>query len=374
MNDYVEMAPELLGISDKDLENMDHLDHFSAMRAIASPPPQLAAACVGRLVAEQYGLEGEFVPLISERDQNFRLKTDDGTYFVFKIANAAEDPVVTDFQIEALLHIEKIGCEIAVPQIVRTRGGATSTTAQGDDADYAARIVSYVPGHLLENIAIDTEIARQLGRCLAQLGVALHGFRHPGDSQALLWDIERASGLRDLLAHIEDRRTRTAVGQCLDDFEENLAPHFASLRSQVIHNDLNPGNVLVNDTGPTSIAGVIDFGDMIRAPLIVDVAVAASYLRSRDADAVVLLAEFVAGYDDVTRLEDTEIELLYDLVRTRLATTITIMYWRLSARAADDAYTIKSLQVEEHAGRFLARVNAVPRDEFADRMRRQCGR
>ena len=167
---------------------------------------------------------------------------------------------------------------------------------------------------------------------------------------------------------------RTIVARCLDDFEAHSTPRLAALRSQVIHNDLNPDNVLVKESEQTSIAGVIDFGDMIRAPLIIDVAVAASYLRSDNANAIALLADFIAGYDSVTRLEDTEIELVYDLVRTRLATTITIIYWRSSKRADNDAYTIKSLQSEKGAGRFLERVNAIPGSDFADRIRQQCGR
>ncbi|MDH3749177.1 MAG: phosphotransferase, partial [Gammaproteobacteria bacterium] len=156
-------------------------------------------------------------------------------------------------------------------------------------------------------------------------------------------------------------------------FEKNAAPKFASLRSQVIHNDVNPGNVLVTEDESMSIAGVIDFGDMIRAPLIIDVAIAASYMRSDDEDASALIASLVAGYDDVIRLEDAELELLHDLVRMRLATTIAILHLRLSARAGDDAYTIGSLQGEQSAGRFLARINAMSRSEFADRMQKERG-
>ena len=374
MNDYVEITPELIGISDKQLVKMDHSDHISAVQTIASPPPQHCVNYVAELVAAHYGLEGDLKPLVGERDQNFRLITNDGTRFVIKIANAAEETTVTEFQIEALLHIEKIGCPVTVPRIVRTSGGATSTMASQDGTDYVTRVVSFVPGRPLGDVAIDADLARRLGQCLATLGVALRGFEHPGDSQVLLWDMRRATALRGLMPHINDMKLRTVVGQCLDEFQARSAPRLASVRSQVIHNDLNPGNVLVEESKPLSIAGVIDFGDMIRAPLIIDVAVAASYLRSDDTEPLALLMEFLAGYDSVTRLEDIEIELLYDLVRTRLATTITIIYWRSSLRADDDAYTIKSLYSEKSAGRFLQRLNAIPERAFADRIRQQCGR
>ena len=372
MNDYVEIAPELIGISGKHLVKMDHPHQLSALQVVASPAPQLAPAHVGELIAEHYGLAGDLVSLVSERDQNFRLTTVEGTRFVVKIANSAENSVVTDFQIEALLHIEKRGCEVAVPRIIRTRDGTTSTAAQVDGGSYRIRIVSYVPGRPVDNVPIDASLARLQGRCLAQIGVALREFEHPGDSQALLWDMQRAGELRQLVPHIEDVDSRVAVARCLEEFAVKTLPRLASLRSQVIHNDLNPDNILVNDNDPISISGVIDFGDMIRAPLIVDVAVAASYLRTDDADAMSLLAAFVAGYHEVTPLQSAELQLLYDCIRTRIATTITIMHWRASERP-DDAYSVKSLQSGCSASRFLARLDAIPAGDFAARILQECG-
>jgi hypothetical protein len=57
----------------------------------------------------------------------------------------------------------------------------------------------------------------------------------------------------------------------------------------------------------------------------------------------------------------------------RLATTITIRCWRMSARPAGDAYLQKAL-AEHDAERFLARINALPREQFSDRIRSGCGR
>ncbi len=41
-------------------------------------------------------------------------------------------------------------------------------------------------------------------------------------------------------------------------------PQLAGLRHQVIHNDLNLHNVLVDPKDGARVAGVIDFGDMVR--------------------------------------------------------------------------------------------------------------
>ncbi len=340
--------------------------------AIASTPPHFSAGEIARLVAEQYDLRGELDALLSERDQNFRLTTADRQRYIIKIANAAEATATTDFQIQALQHMEKNGCAVAVPRVLPTLGGAAMTTASSADAEHALRVVSYLPGRPLEGIKPDTTLARQLGRCLAEIGMALRGFEHPGDSQPLLWDMRRAGELRHLLQHIADAELRAEIQNCLDDFADNAAARLDALRSQVIHNDLNPGNVLVTTKMPVSIAGVIDFGDMIRAPLVVDVAVAASYLRSDDDDALAMLTSFVGGYAAVRRLEDAELELLYDLVRTRLATTLAILHWRLSARGETDPYTTESLQGGASAARFLKRINRLSRGEFTSHLHGCC--
>jgi Ser/Thr protein kinase RdoA (MazF antagonist) len=185
--------------------------------------------------------------------------------------------------------------------------------------------------------------------------------------------MQRAVDLRSLVEFVPDANIRAAVSDCLDDFEQNAEPCFPSLRSQVVHNDMNPGNVLVSDDESPSVTGVIDFGDMLRAPLVIDVAIAASYMRSTADDAMEFLAPFVAGFDAVTPLEPLEFELLYDLVRTRLVTTIVLMNWRLSAQPATDEYMKKGVLNERSSEVFLGRLNAISRGQFTDRIKSEAG-
>ena len=200
-------------------------------------------------------------------------------------------------------------------------------------------------------------------RGLAQIDLALQGFTHPGDSQVLLWDMQRAAELRPLVKHVPDA-VSALVGDCIDIFEEQVAPQFGGLRTQVIHNDLNPGNVLVTDSEPAVLAGVIDFGDMLRAPLVIDVAIAASYLRATD-DNLEALRAFVAGFESQLPLDGDEKSLLYDLIRTRLAATITILYWRAAIRPANDPYLKKALE-ERSSERFLRHLSQLGRARFGE--------
>jgi Ser/Thr protein kinase RdoA (MazF antagonist) len=339
------------------------------MLASATPPPAFDPSDIEQLLKSQYRLAGELQPLVSERDQNFRLTTADETRYVVKIANSAEDPVITDFQVQALLHLEQNRCPVAVPKIKLTRNGSVVTSVAGDGVNHVLRVVTYLPGVPVEDTTPNDQIAYDLGRAAATLDQALCDFEHPGDHQHLQWDMQRAAELRELVAHVPGPDLRSAVHQCLDDFENLAVPAFATLRRQVIHNDLNPANVLVADEGSTTVAGVIDFGDMLRAPLIVEVAIAASYMRAEGDDALSQAISLAAGFDSVTRLDDREITLLYDLVRTRLATTITMMHWRKSVRSDDDAYLQQVFTSESDSELFLQKFDAVSREDFAARVR-----
>jgi len=161
--------------------------------------------------------------------------------------------------------------------------------------------------------------------------------------------------------HIPKDEVRVEVVRSLDEFEEFAWPELSGLRRQVIHSDFNPDNVLTHATEPDEVAGVIDFGDMLEAPLVADVAIAASYLRPDEGDPLALIAEFVAGYASVTPLQPNELKILFELIRARLCASIVILYWRASFRDADDPYLGKLLDAESFAETFLTRLNLIPR-------------
>ena len=346
------------------------------LAVIAQHAPRFADRAAKEIAKERYGLDVTVSALVSERDQNFRMRTKSGDEYVLKIANAAEAAEVTLFQIQALLHIasvvERKGMAIETPRILRTLHDETHIALESPDGRHIARVVTFLPGVPLGERIASPLLARNMGTYLGYLGHALKDFSHPGSQQSLLWDMQQALRLRRLLPHVRDEAIARATSQALEDFERYALPSLSSLRSQVIHSDFNADNVLVDATDCDRVAGVIDFGDMLHAPLIVDVAIGAAYLRVPDGEPLRLIAEFVAGYHGVRPLEQEEVDILFELIQARLCASIVILDWRAAMRGAEDPYLQKTMSDESSAKTFLRRLRELPRDHAIRVFRQVC--
>lgn len=344
---------------------------MKALHSVAAIPPQLDSERVAQTLARDFGLRGDLQPLVSERDQNFRLTTADQGRFVVKIVSSSEAQATTDFQISTLLHLEEKGLA-GVPRIVRSVTGATcGVISARDGAEYLIRVASWVSGTPLQDCKLSIPLARALGASLARLDCALSDVGQCSEDPVLLWDMRRAAELLELTSHIDDEAIRKPVEQILEDFRDRVSGQLRHLPRQAIHNDANPSNVLV-DSDSRDLA-FIDFGDMLFAARIIELATAAAYLRSRDGNALQFIAPFVAAYHAANRISNAEFDVLYELIQTRLAMTISILYWRVSARDADDAYRQQSLQSEMNAVEFLLALKSVGREHFCSELSRALG-
>lgn len=336
---------------------------------LTTTPPAFSAAEAVSIAAENYAIQAVVHPLVSERDQNFRLDTDDGKHYTLKISNDAEQLQVIDFQNRALLHIEKRDSALPLPRVIPVNDGQLHCSVQKDDKTHFVRVLTWVEGMVLHDVTEDAGLANRLGRLLARLDLALEDFDHPGSNPPSLWDMKRAAGLRDLLIHIEESEFRQLIAQTLEQFTTNVKPVLDKLRTQVIHNDLNPGNVLINKTQPDEICGIIDFGDMVKSPLIVDLAIAASYQLSAGDDPLSGALPMIAGYHAVQPLQDTELKLLTDLIRTRLITSLLIGSYRVSLFPENREYLMIS---HDSAKNFLINLRRLSAEEALERIQAAC--
>lgn len=338
-------------------------------KMLTTVPPAFSGARASAIAAGLYGISGNVRSLVSERDQNFQLTSQDGLSYTLKISNHAEQLDVIDFQNQALLHVANKDASFPLPRVIPTIDGQLHGRVEQAGKTHFVRVLSWLEGAVVHDTAAGPGLARQMGQLLARLDVALRGFDHPGSNPPLLWDMKRAESLADLITHIEDPNLRRLIGRTLDKFIAEVKPILESLRTQVIHNDLNPGNVLLSKARPDQIAGVIDFGDMTRSPLIIELAVAAAYQLSEGDDPLAGALPMIAGYHTVVSLLDTEMKLLTDLIRTRLVTSLLIGSYRATLFPENREYLLISQQSSRN---FLNKLKNLPSNEALSRIREAC--
>lgn len=318
------------------------------MLALRTAPPVFSAAEAELIVHEVYGLAVSVTPLSGERDCNFRGRSAEGPEYVLKILGGPQ-PVTADCQVCVLRHLAEQDSSLPVPRIVATLQGADLGVAMQDDVAYATCLTGYLTGDLGAEVAFDAPLATQVGRMLAQLGRALHGFFHPGLAQTIAWDVRRLPELIEFAALIESSATRARVARVSGRIKE-LLPALRGLRSQAIHGDCHGGNLLIDSSGK-KIAGILDFGDMIHAPLVMELAVAMAETAADPLTYADALINLVAGYTSLQELRAADIDALYDLVTARHAVTLLVHAWRgqhdeRGARLLDTAATTAATLLE----------------------------
>jgi hydroxylysine kinase len=335
-------------------------------KLLTTSPPAFSATDAVSIAASHYGIQAKVRPLVSDKDQNFRLDADDGKQYVLKISNFAEQLQFIDFQNCALLHVSKHDPTFPSPRVIPTHEGQSHCSARCDGKTHYVRVLSWLDGLMLDDVKLEPELVNQLGRLLARLGLALKDFDHPGSNPPSAWDMKRAASLKDLLVYVEDPELRQLAGQTLDRFLTSVKPVLDTLRTQVIYNDMNLGNVLLDKEQPDRISGLIDFGDMIKSPLIIDLAVAAAYQLSAGDDPLAGALPMIAGYHAIRPLQEIEVELLTDLIRTRLITSLLVGSYRSSLFPENREYLLIS---QDPAKRALTGLAGLDNDAAFDRIR-----
>jgi 4-aminobutyrate aminotransferase-like enzyme len=155
------------------------------------------------------------------------------------------------------------------------------------------------------------------------------------------------------------------VEAVLDRYDANVAPRWSRLRAHVVHGDLNLDNVLLDESG--RISGIVDFGDVGHTAQVGDFAIGvASLMRGRPLDDVLRVARIATdGYQSRIPLEPEELEVLGDLVATRLAAIVVISAWRV-ARYAENAEYIQAWDAD--SWRLLEFVGELGHERFSEEL------
>ena len=279
------------------------------------------------LATEAWGLDVEQIERLGGwEDRNYRLRTGDGRGYVLKIS-PPETPLAT-LKVEAAIleHLSAQECLLpTTPQVIpNLAGGQRQQLEDRRGRVRWARLLTYLEGRPL--VTADRRppsLLAEIGRAVAAIDLALDDFEHPSIRETHEWDTLAVAELRPLARHIADPARRALVESELDDFETRVLPRCRELPRGVIHGDANDHNLLVSDDADRPrLAGVIDFGDCLRSVVISELGISLAYLMHDRDDPFADARHLIAGYHGLRPLNRLERELLPDLVRARICSSV----------------------------------------------------
>ena len=310
-----------------------------------------------------WSIKGKFTQLDGEYDLNFRINLT----HILKVMRKGCQTDLVDLQCSALHHLSASPLPLVVPS-QKNRPFEICKDEKGSD-----RIL-----WVLENLDGKTwaefkpksrHLLRKLGKTIGAMDKALTDFDHPGLYREFKWHLPSGDWIADNLGVIADPAGQKIIRQILNDFAE-IKAELDALPTQAIHNDVNDYNILVTGSlhESSAISGIIDLGDMCAAPVVCDLAIAAAYVVLDHPDPESALEDLVQGFNSVYPLSPKEIDMIWPLLRLRLAVSVvnsTIM----AKEKPDDPYVLIS---QRPAWAFLKSSKVNP-DLIAARLRAVSG-
>lgn len=320
---------------------------------------------------EHWDITAGLSRLDGEYDLNFLAEGHDGQGYILKAMRPGCEPWLVEVQILALEHIATEQPDLPCPRVIRTPSGSAMLELPDDNGDL--RLVwlqNRLPGRCYAKTEPKTlELIHEIGHVLGLSSDALKNFRHDGLERDFKWDLMQAGWIAKELDCVTDPSRRAILSEVASGFSE-IEPSLANLPKQAIHNDANDYNILVagelND--PRKVSGLIDLGDMCTAPRICDLAIAGAYIVLDHTKPEQALAALVAGYHAANPLTPAEVDLIWPLLRARLAVSV-VNSTLMAADNPDDPYVVIS---QAPAWRFLEN-HAIHQGLLTAQLRAACG-
>jgi len=304
-------------------------EHTLTIEDLRFDPPRLSASRLQALAKKYFDISGSLRFLEGERDQNCHIVSADGRQFVLKVSGASEDPAVVDFQVKALLHIQRTDPAIPVPRVIRGKDGGLVYRCSSPTGHHQLRMLTYLPGVPYQRGGRPSPAGLfGVGAFLARLNRALHGFSHPAAGLFMPWDSTNGLVFNRQLRDLLSAEVQSLIEPELQRLQEEVYPLLPRLRSQVIHHDGHDANLLRASAASEEVVGIIDFGDMIYGPIICDLAVGLADFISAAGNPAAVAAAMCRGFHSVLPLDPEETDLLLDLVMARQILILQLFEFR----------------------------------------------
>jgi len=332
------------------------------------PCPDFSDIEIQSIASKHFGLEGNISPLVSERDQNARIKTVKGS-FVLKIANADEDADFLTFQNEALKHLHTTLPNLPLPRLISAKDRNDTVLCHTKKDAHIVRALTYIEGSLFSMAPKTPALYTALGQYVGKLSRGLKSFGHVGAHRPnFLWNLDNVLASEEYIADIADAANKELIQKAFAHYKTHIQSKVSSLPAAVIHNDINDNNIVITDDN-ISIAGVIDFGDMVFARQVNELAITLAYALLDQNDILGISGALISAYVAEFPLQEEEAEVLFDLVIMRLAMSVCISSHRAKS-FPDNEYLLVS---QAPAFRLLQQLKATTPKKLIQHTRLSCG-
>ncbi len=319
------------------------------------------------LTKKHYNLSVTASSLNGYDEQNFLLVKEDGKKFVMKIANDSHNSYFIDAQVKIINHLSVSELSNQFQHFILNSTREELTKINIENINYYVRILTYLEGTFW--VDQDESIKKpslSLGVFLGKMDKALENFSHPAMHRHYTWDISTAADANRKIHHIKNHEVRRIVGYFLMQFETDVLPELSSLHHIYAHNDVNDYNVLLDKD---QIAGLIDFGDMVYTPRINNVAVACTYAMLNTENPLEVAEKVVQGYNEICKLNEKELGLLYHLIAGRLCISLTQSAFNASKDSNNEHHFI----TEKPALDLIFKMIEINPVKAENTFRRACG-
>jgi len=344
------------------------------MPTMEKPRPNFNVSDAVRIARDRFGVEGAVKEFPSYYDRNYYLHSISGEEYMLKIAAISETRENLELQNAAMTHVGGKDIKLNSPAVVESVNGEPITYVDDSDGTpHMARLLTFVPGIVFADVNPHSPVViHDLGSAIGIFSRALEDFSNPAADLDLLWDMKNASSvIRKYMHLIENPFRANLIEYYLKMFEDDAVPNFDSLRTSVIHNDVNDTNIIVNNSSYPDRRefGLIDFGDIVKSHTVFEIAVAAAYLFLDKQDPIAAAAHLIGGYHEKFPLTEIELELLFCLSCTRLVTTICISTHQFM-NEPDNKYLVISV---ERAWIILEKLRKIDPRYATNVFREACG-
>ncbi|XP_076432421.1 hydroxylysine kinase isoform X2 [Peromyscus maniculatus bairdii] len=208
--------------------------------------PTFTEAQASALVESVFGFKvSKIQPLPSYDDQNFHVHisrtkdtADDPVEYVLKISNTESSQTrdLIEMQNHIIMFLREAGFPTA--SVCRTKGDNTISLVSVDSGSetkgFLVRMLTYLPGRPIAEVAISHQQLYEIGRLAAQLDKTLEEFHHPKlnllHRENFIWNLKNVPLLEKYMGALSQNRNREIVEQVIQLFKEEVMTKLSHFR------------------------------------------------------------------------------------------------------------------------------------------------